>query len=82
MNWSEHIPLVTLIAVVFSAGVLYAQHGSVKRDLRSLIDKTIPRIHERLDKLDKWQTEERTRRRIRTEGLGIPIHPDQEDRTP
>lgn len=55
MNWSEHIPLVTLIAVVFSAGVLYSQHSGLKRELRNLIDKTLPRMHRRLDAEKAWR---------------------------
>jgi hypothetical protein len=81
VNWSEHIPLLTLLAVVFSAGVFYAQQAVIKRDLRSLVDKTVPRIHERLDGFEKWQTEHdteaRTRRRVRTEGQGVPVYSDE-----
>lgn len=80
MNWSEHIPLVTLIVAAFGAGGI------------AQVVRSIPRIHARLDAIEKWQNKETGRReafaeierngrlRIRTQGLGVPIHPD--DQTP
>lgn len=81
MNWSEHIPLVTLLVVVFGGGGLFAQHNVIKRDLRKLVDGTIPRIHERLDGLRSWQDRRdgatAERRRIRTEANGVVIQEDE-----
>lgn len=77
MDWSQHIPLVTLIAVVFSAGTLYSQHAGIKRELRALVDKTVPRLHKRLDGVREWQIDhdaaEGGRKRVRTAAGGVPI---------
>jgi hypothetical protein len=81
MNWSEHIPLVTLITVVFFGGVLWAQHAGLRGEIKKLIDKTIPRIHDRLDEDRRWRDRLdgalNERRRVRTAAHGIPVQEDE-----
>jgi hypothetical protein len=56
-NWSSGISLATLLGVVFFGGVFVQQLKGIAATLAVLTEKTVPRIHERLDSTDKWRAE-------------------------
>lgn len=90
MNWSEHIPLVTLLAVVLAAGVLIERQAAAARafkefldgPFKTLIERTLPRMHDRIDGMKSWQdhrdgaTGATQRHRIRTAANGVVIPED------
>ena len=54
-NWSSGISLATLLGVVFFGGVFVQMLKGIRVQLDTVVDKTLPRIHERLDSSDKWR---------------------------
>lgn len=89
MNWSEHIPLMTLLGVVALGATVIAQHRSLEKAFKHLMDVTIPRIHARQDEEKEWririderlkEQDRERRRRIQTHAHGTRVPP--EDETP